>query len=124
MYDNIGRPVGILAKFCESELDAEAFAAAELRAATADLVAFRLKPILRALKEHPEGVSPEYFDNSKFEGIDMSVPHKVGVEMKEDNAIKYDMSKKVYLPLSRAHEVALRTYEPPSTTWKNYMFRK
>jgi len=128
LYDNIGRSVGILTKFCESELDAEAFVARKLRSATEKLVAFRLKPILRALKEHPEGVSPKYFDNSKFEGIDMSDPQNVGLEMKVHNAIKYDMSKKVYLPLSRAHEVALRTYEPPlpplPTSWYERIFGK
>ena len=131
LYDNIGRSVGILTKFCESELDAEAFVARKLRSATEKLVAFRLKPILRALKEHPEGVSAEYFKHAEFKGIDMSVPHKVGVEMKESNAIKYDMSKKVYLPLSRAHEVALRTYEPPlppapplPTSWYERIFGK
>ena len=52
-----------------------------------------------------------------FAGIDMSDPLDVGREMKKHDAIKFDMTKRVYLPLSRAHEVALRTYEPPSTTW-------
>ena len=128
LYDNIGRSVGILTKFCESELDAEAFVARKLRSATEKLVAFRLTPILRALKEHPEGVSAEYFKHAKFEGIDMSDPQNVGLEMKVHNAIKYDMSKKIYLPLSRAHEVALRTYEPPlpplPTSWYERIFGK
>jgi len=44
--------------------------------------------------------------------------------MKKHDAIKFDMTKRVYLPLSRAHEVALRTYEPPTTSGLDYMFRK
>jgi hypothetical protein len=50
------------------------FVDALLAQAHQDLVAFPYKPILKALKKHPEGVSPEFFKNVQFKGVDMSTP--------------------------------------------------
>jgi hypothetical protein len=71
-----------------------------------------LQPILKALKEHPEGVKPEYFSNEKYEGIDMSVPEAVGKAMQGSHAVLYDMKEGCYKLISHAHKVALETYDP------------
>jgi hypothetical protein len=36
-----------------------------------NLKAFPLKTLLQALKDHPEGVDPGYFNNLKEEGVDL-----------------------------------------------------
>lgn len=38
------------------------------------LAAFLHQAILKALKEHPEGISPAYFNNMESEGVDLSDP--------------------------------------------------
>jgi hypothetical protein len=77
------------------------------------LVAFPYKPILKALKEHPEGVSPEFFENMKCEGVDMSNPKAVGISMKTSNAIIYRIECRKYVLMSTAHRTALKTYKFP-----------
>ena len=79
-----------------------------------ELEGFKLQPILKAIKEHPEGVEPGYFKKQKYEGIDMSVPELVGDAMKAKNAIVFrsDLDPKVYQALSTKHKTALKTYEP------------
>ena len=64
------------------------------------------------MKEHPEGVSPEYFNNEEYKAIDLTSPVAVGAAMKGSNAILYDMKARRYMLISHAHKVALRTYEP------------
>ena len=78
------------------------------------LVAFSFQPILKALKEHPEGVPPGYFNNEKFEGVDLTNVDAVGASMKAagTNAVFFDMKERVYKLNSRSLEVALRSYEP------------
>ena len=88
------------------------FVASKLRRATDELLAFQHQHILKALKEHPEGVSAAYFDKMKSEGVDLSNPKAVGVAMKDSNALTYRIELDKYVMLSRSHEVALRTYEP------------
>ena len=77
-----------------------------------DLLEFELKPILKALKEHPEGVSPDYFANKKYKGIDLSSPKLVGSAMKSSNAIIYRIECRKYQLMSTAHKTALKTYTP------------
>ena len=80
-----------------------------------DLVAFPFQPILEALKEHPEGVSHEYFNKEKCEGVYLSSPVAVGAGIKtahQSNVVFYDMKERVYKLNSRVLEVALRSYEP------------
>jgi hypothetical protein len=112
LFDSVGTNAAQLLNFVSQDVSVDDFIAEELGKAEQDLVAFQLKPILKALKEHPEGVSPEYFRNEKYEGIDLSNPVAVGTAMKGSNAILYDMKARRYKLISQAHKVALRSYEP------------
>jgi hypothetical protein len=77
-----------------------------------NLVDFPLKPMLKALKEHPEGVSPDYFNNQKYDGVDMSSTSAMGPVMKSSIAIIYRIDLKKYQLMSTAHKTALKTYSP------------
>mmetsp|Transcript_11767 Transcript_11767/g.11407 ORF Transcript_11767/g.11407 Transcript_11767/m.11407 type:complete len:446 (+) Transcript_11767:101-1438(+) len=88
-----------------------AFVEGRLANARQDLVAFPHKKILKALKDHPEGVSPEYFDNQCDRGVDLSCPKDVGKTMKESNAITYRPESDKYEMISHRHVVALRSYD-------------
>jgi hypothetical protein len=112
LFDSVGTNAAKLLDFVSQDVSVDDFIAEELGKARQDLVAFQLKPILKALKEHPEGVRPEYFNNEKYEGIDLSNPVAVGTAMKGSNAILYDMKARRYKLISQAHKVALRNYEP------------
>ncbi len=87
---------------------------ASLAQALQELEAFKLKPILKAIEEHPEGVKPGDFKNQKYEGIDMTSEVEVGDAMKKTNAIVYriDLKHPVYQMLSTRHKTALNTYDP------------
>jgi len=90
----------------------ERFVEKVLEEARTKLACFPLKPILKALKEHPEGVSPEFFNNMEYKGVDLSNPQAVGYAMKRYHAIVYRIENGKYQLLSKAHETALQTYEP------------
>jgi len=90
----------------------ERFLEKVLKEAHMELAAFPLKPILKALKEHAEGVSPDTFNNVKYEGVDLSDPQAVGYAMKRSNAIVYRIENQKYQLLSKAHETAVQAYEP------------
>ena len=77
-----------------------------------ELVAFPHKQILKALKDHPEGVHPEFFNSLKNNGVDLSNPKAVGAAMRDGNAITYSIELCKYTIYSKAHEVALRRYDP------------
>jgi hypothetical protein len=74
-------------------------------------VAFTHKPILKALKENPDGVSPAFFNNQEHKGVDLPVPHEVGIAMKNSNAIVYRKELKQYQLMTTAHRTALKDYE-------------
>jgi hypothetical protein len=112
LFDSVGTNAAQLLKFCSRNMSVDEFITEQLGKAEQDLVAFQLKPILKALKEHPEGVSPKYFGNEEYKGIDLSNPVAVGTAMKGSNAILYDMEARRYKLISHAHKVALRNYEP------------
>jgi hypothetical protein len=77
------------------------------------LLAFPLQTILQALKDNPEGVDPEYFNNLKEEGVDLSNPAKVGKVMKEKfNPIIYRQDLNFYQLLSTSHKTAIQSYDP------------
>ena len=82
-------------------------------AADSDLVAFKLKPILTALKATPDGVDVRAFDGVKYEGVDLAEPMDVAVFMKRKNCIVYHMPSKQYRLASRAHRTALMQYKGP-----------
>jgi hypothetical protein len=77
-----------------------------------NLGSFKLKPILTALKEHPDGVDSLYFENMKYEGIDMSDLSDVDPFIKKSEAIVYRIENGKYQMISTAHKTALKTYTP------------
>ena len=93
-------------------LRVEQFVKEKLRIAHMELAAFPLQPILKALKEHPEGVSPDFFYKMKYEGVDLSNAQAVGYAMKRSNAVVYRIENQRYQLLSKVHETALQAYEP------------
>jgi hypothetical protein len=82
-------------------------------AAKADLVAFKLKPILAALKATPDGVDVSEFDGVIYKGTDLAEPMEVAVFMKKKNCLVYHMPSQQYRLASRAHRTALMQYNPP-----------
>ena len=80
--------------------------------ASQELVAFQHQPILKALKDHPEGISPGFFNKLENKGVDLSNPKAVGVSMRGGNVLTYRMELKKYMTYSKAIEVALRIYDP------------
>ena len=83
-------------------------------AADSDLVAFKLEPILAALKTSPDGVDVRAFNGVKYEGINLAQPKRVAVAMKETNCLVYHMPSKQYRLASRAHRTALMQYLVPN----------
>ena len=84
-----------------------------LRAANSDLRRFLHKPILKALKSSPDGVSTDLFDGVKYEGVNLAEPKEVAVAMKMRNAIVYHLPSGEYRLASRAHRTALlERYNP------------
>jgi len=116
LFEKIGTSPGMLLKLNDcvqnEGYSVEEFVKEKLSTARLELSAFPLKPILKALKEHPEGVSPEFFNNMKYKGVDLSNPQAVGYAMNRSNAVVYRIENRKYQLLSKAHETALQTYEP------------
>ena len=78
-----------------------------LRAANSDLRTFRHKPILKALKESPDGVSTDIFDGVEHKGVDLAEPKEVALAMQMRTAIVYHLPSREYRLASRAHRTAL-----------------
>jgi hypothetical protein len=112
LFDNVGTNAADLEFFLNGAESVDEFIADRMGDARLSLVEFPFKPILKALKEHPEGVSPGFFNNEQCEGVDMSNPVAVGVGMKtaQSNAVFYDLIECVYKLNSHALGVALRSY--------------
>jgi hypothetical protein len=82
--------------------------------ARGDLKAFELQPILKALKEHPEGVAAEDFASQSYKKANLAEPKNVGDFMKIRNAIVYriDLKPQLYQLQSTMYKAALKTFEP------------
>lgn len=75
-----------------------------------DLVAFPHNWILKvAFKEHPEGLSLEYFNNMENEGLNPSDPLAVGTTMKHSNTVMYRIELGRYKIIFRCHGTALKS---------------
>ena len=84
-----------------------------LRAANSDLRRFLHKPILKALKSSPDGVSTDLFDDVEHKGVNLAQPKQVAVAMKEQAAIVFHQPSGEYRMASRAHRTALlERYNP------------
>ena len=92
-------------------LSLDTFITMTLRLAMDELVAFQHQQILKALIDHPEGISPGFFNNLKNEGVDLSNPKDVGPALRTGNAIFNCIELCKYTMGSKAIEVALRSYD-------------
>ena len=116
IFENIGTSPAML-RDMEDKINNEGWTVEDyvenkLAEARTELIAFSLKPILAALKENLDGVNPEFSKNIKYEGVDLSDPRAVGLKMKDSNAIIYRIEKRQYQLISKAHEIALKSYMP------------
>ena len=74
VIDNIGSNPGIsedLGIHKRKGLSLDDFITMTLHFARSELVAFQHQQILKALKDHPEGISPEVFIKFKNKGVDL-----------------------------------------------------
>ena len=122
VVDNIGSNpaiLNLLRLHMQLGLSLDDFITMTLRGARTQLGAFQHKQILKALKDHPEGIEPSSFNNLKNEGVDLSNPMAVGAAMRMRNVITYRIELGKYMIYSKAIEVALRSYDPilPTTRW-------
>ena len=114
--DKCGTYPLILGSFCTSVCKGETVdehIANVVDSARGDLEAFVHKPILAALKKSPGGVRSGNFVGVKHEGILLSEPKLVAPAMKLRNVIMYDFEARQYKLFSKAHETALKTFDPP-----------
>jgi hypothetical protein len=95
LFQNIGTTAATLENFLDGTMSVDEFIVDNLAAATHDLEKFPFQPILKALKAHPEGVSPAYFKSEKCEGVNMTDEGAVGAVMKavQSNVVFFDMKK-------------------------------
>jgi hypothetical protein len=118
VYNTIGGNPTLLIRLAmalKAKTSVQDFVASQVAIARQDLVAFTHKPILKALKKNPDGVSPEFFNNHEHKGVDLSVPADVGLAMKESNAIVYRQELDQYQLMTTAHRTALKSYDPTVT---------
>ncbi len=124
VFDNIGtvpqRLIQLIEKVYSENMSLAEYVNGVLDDAMDDLVQFPLKPILKALKENPDGVSPISFGNEKYawnSGLatvtaDLSKPRTVALAMKNQDCILYRMELRMYQLQSTAHKTALKNYNP------------
>jgi hypothetical protein len=112
--DKVGTlPLGIVL-FCEDLSDgipADALITDRIMQAKRDLVAFVHIPILRALKNQPDGIQVEFFRGIEDKGVLLSEPKSVGVAMKTRNVIVYHFQSGEYRLFSKAHKTAIKDLE-------------
>jgi hypothetical protein len=112
--DKIGTLPLSIGLFCEGLTEgvpADTLINGVVAKARKDLIAFTHTPILKALKNQPDGVSIEYFDGIEDEGALLSEPKDVGVAMKKRNVIVYHFQSGEYRLFSKAHKTAIKDYE-------------
>ena len=80
-----------------------------LRRAEFHLRQFDHKKILQALKDHPEGVSPKFFQAMKNNGVNLRSPKEVSVGQDNHRTIIYRIELDKYTMISKSLEVALRS---------------
>lgn len=91
----------------------ERFVESCLAAAERDLSLFPHQQILKALKEHPEGYPPKYFNNQMHGGVNLSDPKAVMTDARmKSKAVVYCVEDGKYRLRSTAHMTALKKYEP------------
>jgi hypothetical protein len=116
--DSIGTLPLSLTRLCDALLAGQKvddFIRSALAYADMGLLAFLHKPILTALKQSPEGVSVELFRGVEHKGVLLCEPKLLAPAMKLRNTIIFDFETKQYKLFSKAHQTALKTFDPPKT---------
>ena len=114
IFDNIGTKIDFLLEILTevpNKYSIKEFVSKKLHEAKQDLVAFPLQTVLKALKEHPEGIDPLDFSNHTKEDIDL-IRYRTKMMKKYPNSIIYRDDKRKYHLLSTAHKTALKSYNP------------
>ena len=112
IIDNIGANPTMLKHLKVSMLKGlslDEFIEKVLKSAEQELVSFKHQSILRALKDHPEGVDLCYLLHTK--ALHLSNDDVVEA-LKDCNVIIYRKELRMYMVNSKAIEVALRSYDP------------
>jgi hypothetical protein len=109
---NPAKLLNLMNSILKNKCTLEEFVEDVLAQARRDLLAFVHQRILKALKEYPNGVEPEYFKKQEFKGVDLSYPKQVGIAMKGTNAVIYRIESGVYQLMSTQHRTALEHYDP------------
>jgi hypothetical protein len=107
-----------LADFCEAVRlgkTVDGHIAEVLASARQDLEAFVHEPILAALKKSPDGVLSGTFQGIKHEEVWLSEPMLVAPAMELRNTVLYDFKTGQYKLFSKAHQTALKTFDPTGT---------
>lgn len=116
IVNTIGTSPGMLKKMVgeikSGQCTLDEFIQNTLKRARGRLFAFPLKPILLALKEHPNGVSTSYFDGQRYNGVFLPNPREVTVELRKHDIVIYDLEHHMYRLASKDVETALKTYDP------------
>jgi hypothetical protein len=103
--------VGLFCKGLSKGVPADTLINGVIAEAKKDLIAFTHTPILKALKNQPDGVSIEKFRGIEDKGVLLSEPKYVGVAMKVRNVIVYHFQSGEYRLFSKAHKTAIKDYE-------------
>ncbi len=119
IYDNVGTRPGMLISIVD-EVKSFRKSVKEcvdqiVKAAANDLKNFPLKPILVALKDHPDGVSIDHFENQMCGNVNLFDAREVGSVMRaraESNPLVFRKELREYQLLSTAHKTALKAYDP------------
>jgi hypothetical protein len=82
LFDNVGTNAATLESFLNGAMSVDEFIADRIEDTKHDLEKFPFQPILKALKKYPEGVPTGYFNDEKFEAVDMTDEVAVGTVMK------------------------------------------
>jgi hypothetical protein len=131
IFNNIGTAPAVLKdlvdKVCDKKMSLQDYVNDALGEAIVDLDDFPLKPILKALQDHPDGVLRSYFAGQKFEGVELNSPDAVfrtlnksiddTREKKQTNVLVYRTDLKIYQLASTAHKTVLKNYKVPSYSW-------
>lgn len=112
VFDSIGTNPAMLRALVTStagiDHKVDEFVAMLLRIAEEELAAFPHKPILKALKDHPEGVEPFYFKGQEDDGVALADPRAV-LGRKHTHGVIYDIYQSKYQMMSTAHRTALKS---------------
>jgi hypothetical protein len=134
IFNTIGTSPGMLKdlhyKVCINNVPLDEHVKNILAAMVRDFDNFPVKPILKALQEHPDGIPTSYFFGRKYDGVELSSPDAVfralknvsdgKGEKKQTNVLVYRTDLGMYQLASTAHKTALKNYKVPSFSWWSF----